>query len=793
MSYITPAQFREGLQGAKDYVDSKVVGGSVDLSVLDMKADLEIVDESYEITVNAISSTQGIEFREGKEIEVIASDDAVATGTWENDAVGFSFGGTEPDVIIEFENGEYSVTTDNYANGPYKLTGNIGVKKLVREQLPDLSEGLPMSVEWADVKNKPTLSTVAISGNYSDLTDAPTIMNGATSYNDGKEGLVTKPTTSDVNKALFGDGKWHTIYNEGHGATILVTTTESVLHGKTVTLTDGLSTLTAEMGNNGEAVFQNVSLFGTVIASAEDDDNNVAKASVNITYFGTYVVNLSLNYSTIVLSSTSPDVAGLVGTILKGTTEIGTVTMRLEDASLALSKAEFYVEEVGTYSIKFDTQTNGLFRGSVTVSEMKEKCNVNVLLYHVYAYCIDDNNSDPMTNIEYWDSPWGCENLEYNCAHMDFDNDIFDMGSWTGNEFFFPKKCMLKSNGIVDYYFDSNNDILKADGNVSSDYNNSSYNGNVMVEFPTAYFNRWQVGDKSYCVISDKKLSDDFHAYAHHDINGNVLPYIYISAYNGSYINGQLRSISNIPANTNTSTTSGRICNYTTRQQEINYAQTNNSGGQGEQWFTWHKADWDMLLDYMFLIGKSTDLQGTFGRGCSTGYVSTSNTGMVTTGSMDGKGMFWGENAGSAGVKVFFVENPYANRWNALAGWVNDKGTQKVKMTYGQEDGSTVNGFNLTGSGYVSISGATPSGTSGGYINKWQKTDKGFIPYQSSGSRTTYVPDGLWFDNSQNNYVFVGAGSHNGLLCGAAVALNGAPAVTDWYFGASLSYKGMVS
>jgi len=151
MSYITPAQFREGLQGAKDYVDSKVVGGSVDLSVLDMKADLEIVDESYEITVNAISSTQGIEFREGKEIEVIASDDAVATGTWENDAVGFSFGGTEPDVIIEFENGEYSVTTDNYANGPYKLTGNIGVKKLVREQLPDLSEGLPMSVEWASL------------------------------------------------------------------------------------------------------------------------------------------------------------------------------------------------------------------------------------------------------------------------------------------------------------------------------------------------------------------------------------------------------------------------------------------------------------------------------------------------------------------------------------------------------------------------------------------------------------------------------------------------------------------
>ena len=619
----------------------------------------------------------------------------------------------------------------------------------------------------------------------------PTI--GATEYADGYGGLVPTPKTTDRNKALFGDGKYHTIYNNEHGATILVTTTESVLYGRTVTLTDGITTLSGTLDSNGEATFTNVALYGTITVSSEDNEGNVAKKSVNITYFGTYLVNLSLNFSTVIINSTDPDMIGLVGTISKGPVEIDSVTMRLVAPSLAESSAEFYVEELGAYTVEFKTTGNGVCKRTVTVAGMKERYVINASLYHIYAFCIDGGDSNPDTNISYYDSAWGCENLDYEPAYMDFANDTFNMGSWTGNEFFFPRKCMLRSNGTVDYYFDRANDSLKESGEESTAHKDSAYDGNCMVEFPTVYFNRWQSGDKSYCVISNKKITEDFHAYAHHDINGNVLPYIYISAYDGSYINGKLRSIANVPANTANATTSGRICSYATRQQEINYAVANNSGGQGEQWYTWHKADWNMIIDYMFLLGRCADLQKTFGRGRDSGYVSAQNTGMVTTGSMDGKGMFWGENAGTAGVKAFFVENPYANIWKAVAGYINDRGAQKVKMTYGQEDGSTSNGFNVNGTGYVAISDATTSGTNGGFISKWLYGPQGYVPCQASGSQTTYIPDGMWFNNDQANYAVVGGTPANALACGAAVSMGIAASVIGWNVGALLSYKGLVS
>lgn len=59
------------------------------------------------------------------------------------------------------------------------------------------------------------------------------------------------------------------------------------------------------------------------------------------------------------------------------------------------------------------------------------------------------------------------------------------------------------------------------------------------------------------------------------------------------------------------------------------------------------------------------------------------------------------------------MENWWGNIWRRIAGWINDKGTQKVKLTRGTKDGSTAADYNTTGSGYKTISGATPAGTFG--------------------------------------------------------------------------------
>ena len=64
-----------------------------------------------------------------------------------------------------------------------------------------------------------------------------------------------------------------------------------------------------------------------------------------------------------------------------------------------------------------------------------------------------------------------------------------------------------------------------------------------------------------------------------------------------------------------------------------------------------------------------------------------------------------------------------------------------VKVTDSVADGSTVTGYNTTGSGYVEYEIFT--GTNGSYINSFKVTAGGLIPATSSGSSTTYACDGL--------------------------------------------------
>ena len=113
-----------------------------------------------------------------------------------------------------------------------------------------------------------------------------------------------------------------------------------------------------------------------------------------------------------------------------------------------------------------------------------------------------------------------------------------------------------------------------------------------------------------------------------------------------------------------------------------------------------------------------------------------------------------------------------------------------MNMTYGKFDSSTTDGYNETGSGYISIAGTTPSGTSGGYISKILITDNGLIPTIVSGSATTHYCDGLWFNNSQFNYAFVSGASNASSRVGALCSnLNAASSYADWAVGAAISCK----
>lgn len=391
----------------------------------------------------------------------------------------------------------------------------------------------------------------------------------------------------------------------------------------------------------------------------------------------------------------------------------------------------------------------------------------------LYEFTIDNKEPDPNEKVKYVG-----DTIDFAPAYMDYTKDEFNYGSWRDAFFMQTKPCMLKYDGTVDYYLDENDHDLKEDG-TESDVANADYEGNAMVEFPKIYYKVAYLGDSvSRISISDVQLDNDFVCYSSLDMNGNEIDHFYMPMYNGSLVNNRLRSLSGRAPLANKN-----------RQNEVDYAKANNIDSN-IIWYTSVVCDWLLVGLLLILISKSTDSQTKFGTGNVKTYVNTSNTGIKSSGTLNKKGLFYGANDQSTCVKVFGMENLWGNIWKSMAGWINDKGTQKVKMTYGRSDGSTVDGYNMDGSGYVTIPNATPRGTSGGYISSVTMVQFGLIPYNSSGSATTHYCDGFWFDNTQNTYVLVGGDSKYSLFSGAFCAtFTNVRSIMHNDVGASLSCK----
>lgn len=409
----------------------------------------------------------------------------------------------------------------------------------------------------------------------------------------------------------------------------------------------------------------------------------------------------------------------------------------------------------------------------------------------IYGFYINGHESDPDSMVTYLADAVGMVP-----AHMDFDNDVFDYGSWE-NAFFMPRPCMVKYDGTVDYYLDPNDFTKKSDGVTASDVANTAYPGNAMMEWGRDGKKIWwkiepSSDKKSAAVyIADYRADADFHDWNFHNCNGASVDHFYRRIYNGSLVE---ETVNETTVSRLRSLSGQQVMNKKTAPQERTYAQANNPSTDA-MWDVETFVDILLINLLLILIGKSTDTQAVFGQGLNSGG-NEANNNNFRTGVHNAKGLFYGTNSGAEtsssfgnAVKIFGTENHYGFQWQRLIGWINSRGTQKAKLTYGQEDGSTVDGYNLTGDGYLSI-GATPSGTSGGCTSEMEFSDKGMFPKVVSGSDSTYYADGLWFDNSDVSVARVGGGSGNWARVGAfCVRLNNAASSSDWGFGASLSCK----
>jgi len=389
---------------------------------------------------------------------------------------------------------------------------------------------------------------------------------------------------------------------------------------------------------------------------------------------------------------------------------------------------------------------------------------------YLYGFDLNTTDDDPNTRVTY---PDDVDNAGFDPAFMNFSTNTFNYGDWPSDSSvtsFMPKPCMLKYDGTVDHYLNPNDYTKKTDGTASS-VASTAFDGNAMMEWGKIYTHRELVNGVYKFRCSNVKVGNDWDCWCNYNKNDGVIDHFYTSIYFGSLVSGKLRSISGQANSVETTVTS-----------EVTYAKANGS----DIWYTEVLADRLLIQDLLVLMSKSTDGQSKYGYG----RCKSTNTNAIGQGTMNTKGMFWGSNDKTSGVKIFGMENWWGNLWRKIAGWINVSGTQKVKLTMGTHDGTTVSDYNTSGSGYLTVSSATPSGSSGGYIKTMKVESYGRIPVDASGASDKYEADAFYYETQDTRYALIGGGFDNDLLVGPfSIGLNGLHSYTNVRRGAALSCK----
>lgn len=451
--------------------------------------------------------------------------------------------------------------------------------------------------------------------------------------------------------------------------------------------------------------------------------------------------------------------------------------------------ATFNISEGGTWIITEPINSNKVTVNLTYYGQYELRLNS----YTIYGMRIEGNESVPGNKISYHIQYNGknVDNYDYRPAYMNYPKDAFDYGDWRDDEFFMPRPCMVKYNGTVDYYLNPDDYTKKIDGITNSDVANTSYSGNAMMEWGRDGKKIWykvvpDTGDWDNSVMvyfSDVQVDEGFKCWSFYDANNNQIPHFYTRIYEGSNISSKLRSISGqTPQNTLSGVT------------ELNYAKANNVNSAVE-WYITVYADWILINLLLMLISQSTDTQTAFGNGHYTGGSSASN--LLKTGTLNTKGLFYGTNGTGKAVKVFGMENWYADRWERMAGLILSNGVMKYKMTYSTADTSTATSYDEAdggaGSGYLSGPSIATNLSSSYIINQGFKSDGAMLPKTFGGSSSTHYCDATW-SATGNRYALVGGGCLDGFACGAfCVRLYTALSGSYWDIGASLSLKPLLS
>ena len=268
-----------------------------------------------------------------------------------------------------------------------------------------------------------------------------------------------------------------------------------------------------------------------------------------------------------------------------------------------------------------------------------------------------------------------------------------------------------------------------------------------------------------YEIISNVQYDSGYKAYAHTRADGSIANYFYHSMFGASGSASKLRSLSGKSLAQNL-TTGNQLAGAT---------------ANGSKWYINSWSQRELIRTLLVLMGKSTDTQTVFGNGnCRS---ATDANGLLATGTLKNMGQFYGYSSNNQQVKVFHIEGFWGDQWIRTAGIINSGGKIYAKMT---PEGSGYQTSDV--SGYTDTGVSTPT-ASQSFISSMQCSQYGMIPTAVSGSGSTFFCDGMWSNNSQLDYLYVGAGANVASTHGGAFAFSvvSAPSAADWPGGCGLS------
>ena len=538
----------------------------------------------------------------------------------------------------------------------------------------------------------------------------------------------------------------------------------NVLAGKTFSNADGVGKI-GTMVNNGAV---------SITLTDQDPTYTIPEGYHN----GSGVVGFTASAGATLEVTCDQDFAGLTITATDGTTTLSKVC-----------------PSSSPYIVEFDIPNEGTWTVSGIIDGMTFSTQISVTIDYaaeleskkIYGFHVDSSVSNPSNAVSYHVQYDGKNvlNYDYSPAYMDFANDKWEWGNWSEDDFFMPRPCLIKQDYSDKIYLNPDNLTLDVDGNdVSAILTGSTDGYNAMMEWGKDGKKIWYklVPDSgnasSYTVyISDVQADNDFVAWSFYDANDVLGEHFYTSIYNGSTVGSALRSLSGkTPNNTEAGAT------------QITRAKANNKNSEAYAWYIDVYADRVLINLLLILVIKSLN-SDVVGYGNYTGGTSASS--LINTGLGNAKGMFYGKQANGV-VKVFGMENWFANCWRRMAGLILNSGALKYKLTYGTADGSSAAGYredDNAPANYLTGNSIATNLSSSYIVAETAKTDGSLLPSGFSGANGTYYSDACW-SSTGVKYARVGGACDNGSPCGAfALSLATPLSNSYWSYGAALSLK----